>query len=347
MDGEALRHVNRNMSLPMPRARWRGFARNGLLLILGLCLLSALIEHILERRDAARLTAGETFYTVHGRRIRYHLTGPSTPGPTIVLLDGISGSLEQWEKVQTALSRISPVLSYDRGGAGFSDPADAHDADADADELDQLLHAPQIARPPFVLVSFSSSSMVAIVFAARHLDVVKGIVFGDPIVGAPTPGMNMKTYRRIFWRPTVANPLEAFFGYTRLKDVIAARNAPPASQASERWNAIIVSTHHWVASAHDALSLDESADEADAVMATRPFADLPVGVLNTMDPVLHDFFEQQKRLAAGSDRGVLRTVHCDHTQLLNDPVAVASLVDLIRTIVDEGRPKAAASSGLP
>jgi pimeloyl-ACP methyl ester carboxylesterase len=336
------------MILPIPRTGWLVLARNGLLVVLGLCALGALIEYVLERRDAARLTANETFYTAHGRRIRYHLTGPPIPaGPTLVLLDGISGSLEQWERVQTVLSTVSPVLSYDRGGAGFSDPADAHDANADAEELDELLHSPQMPGPPFVLVSFSSASMMAIVFAARHRDVVKGIIFADPILGVPTPGTNMKSYRRIFWRPTLANTPEAFFGYTRLRHVLATRNVPPATPVSERSNAIVVSTRHWIASAHDALSLDASADEADSVMSTRPFADLPLGVLITLDPALRQFFEPQQKLATRSDRSIVRTVHCEHTQLLNDPVAVASLIDLIQTIVAEGSPEAAASGGLP
>ena len=337
--------------LPMSRTRWRVLARKGLLLVLGLCAVSALIEHVLELRDAARLTASDTFYAAHGRRIRYRLTGPSAPGPTLVLLNGLMASLEQWNVVQAALSTAAPVVSYDRGGTGFSDPADAHDANADADELDQLLQSPGIAGP-FVLVSYSSSSMMATVFAAKHLDVVKGIVFVDPTTRSPAPGR--KTYRRMFWRLAVVHPLEAFFGYTRLRQAIAGRNAPPSSPASERWNAVIESTQHWLASAHDAMSLDESADEADADMATRPFADLPLGVLTTVDSAesedLRDTFDRQKKLAASSERGIMRAAHCEHSELLNDPVAVGSIVDLIRTIVDEARAKAAtpgAGSGLP
>jgi pimeloyl-ACP methyl ester carboxylesterase len=334
----------------MPRTRWPGLVRKGLLPVLGLCAISALIEHVLELRDAARLTASDSFYEAGGRRIRYHRTGPSAPGPTVVLLNGLMASLEQWNAVQTALSTVTPVVSYDRSGTGFSDAADAHDANADADELDQLLHSPEIAGP-FVLVSYSSSSMTAIVFAARHFDVVKGIVFVDPTLRSPAPGT--KTYRRIYWRPAVMNPLEAFFGYTRLKLAIADRNAPPSSPASERWNAVVESTHHWLASSHQAMSLDESADEADAAMSTHSFADLPLGVISTLDPTeseyLRDLFDRQKKLAASSQSGIMRAARGDHSQLLNDPVAVGSIVDLIRTIVDEVRAKTAvgASSGLP
>jgi pimeloyl-ACP methyl ester carboxylesterase len=328
---------------------WRAFALKGLLSVVLLAAFCALFEHILESRDAARLTATETFYTVQGRRIRYHLTGPGlpgsgSPGPTIVLLNGSAGCLEQWDSVQTALSATSPVISYDRGGTGFNDPAVANDANAYAAELDQLLHAPRIAGP-FVLVSYSSSSMMAIVFAARHLDVVKGMVFVDPALRAP----GTKTYRRLFWRASVVNPLEAFFGYTRLRHAIAARNAPPSSPTAERSNAVLVSTHHWLATTHDSMSLDDSADEADAaVAAAHPLAHMPLALLTTADPAASEWsrrtFEGHKRLVASSERGSLHAVvGGDHSQLLNDPGEVASIVDIIRTV----RSETAAGSGSP
>jgi pimeloyl-ACP methyl ester carboxylesterase len=302
-----------------------------LLIVTGLCATLVLVEHFLERRDAARLTASETFQTLQGRRVRYHQAGSGNAGPTVVLINGIAGSLEQWDKVQSALSAASPVLSYDRSGAGFNDFPAGYDGYAGAAELDRLLHAPGIARPPYVLVSFSSSAMMAIVFAATHLDVVKGIVFVDPILGVRNS--RIKTYRRIFLRTTVVSPIEALFGYTRLKYAHLAHDTPQA----ERWEAIVKSTHHWVAGAFDALSLDDSAAQADMLMAAGRFAHLPLGELIT-DPPDDGFGGIQKELVARSDRGILRTVRDGHSELLEDPVAVAALVDLIRTIASSGSP---------
>jgi pimeloyl-ACP methyl ester carboxylesterase len=317
-------------------ARWRAFALTGLVLVLVCFAFCALIEHVLERRDAARLTADETFYTLQGRRIRYHETGSGRPGPTIVLLNGSAGCLEQWDGVQTALGTASPVISYDRGGTGFNDQADANDANAYADELDHLLHFRHLGGP-FVLVSYSSSSTLAIVFAARHLDVVKGVVFVDPPLRSP----GAKTYRRFFWRASVMNPLEAFFGYTRLRHAIEARNGPPSSPTSERSNAILVSTHHWLGTTYDSMNLDDSADEADAAVAAgHPLAHLPLALLTTEDPAGSDWsrrtFERQKELAASSERGSLRDeVGGDHRRLLDDPREIASIVDMISAIRGE------------
>jgi pimeloyl-ACP methyl ester carboxylesterase len=315
--------------------RMRVLAWSVLVFVLGLGAVSALIEHVLEVRDAARLTANESFYSVDGRRIRYRRIGPLAPGPTVVLLTGGAASLEQWDAVQTSLSAVVPVFSYDRTGFGFSDPATAYDANASADELDRFLHSPGISGP-FVLVSYSSSSYIAIVFAARHPDVVQGMVFVDPNLRSPTPGT--KPYRRIYWRQLVVTPLEAFFGYSRLKSAILSHNSPPASPLADRSNAVIVSAHHWLAIAHDVMSLDESADEADAAMASRPLTHFPVGVLTTVDPAEGGYsrglFERQQKLATDSERGIVRVVHVEHSELLNDPGAIGAIVDLIRTIVD-------------
>ncbi len=338
------------MSTPaIPRTRWRGVALKGLLLVVALLAVCASIEHLLEVRAAARLTASDTFFTAPDRRVRYHETGLGNPGPTVVLINGLAACLEQWDGVQAALSTVSPVISYDRGGAGFSDRTNAQDANAEADELDQLLHYHRIAGP-FVLVSYSSSSMMASVFAARHLDVVKGIVFVDPaplwLPALPAPGT--KTYRRVFWRFNVV-ALQAFFGYTRLRVDMEGPEVPLTSPALERINEAVKSTHHWLASAHEAMSLDESAYEADAALATRPFAHLPLGVLSTMDPTeseyIREVLERQKKLAASSEQGVMRALHRDHNRLMQDPVAIGSVVDLIHTVVDEARAKPAAGAG--
>jgi hypothetical protein len=91
--------------------------------------------------------------------------------------------------------------------------------------------------------------------------------------------------------------------------------------------------------------LDESFDAANAAMATRLFAGLPLGVLTTADPAKSEYlrqtFARQKALAASSERGIMPVVHGVHSQLLNDPVAVGYIVDLIGTIADEVRADAA------
>jgi pimeloyl-ACP methyl ester carboxylesterase len=313
---------------------------------LGLCVASALVEHVLEMRDTARLTASDTFSSLHGRRVRYRLTGVGEPGPTVVLLCGLVGSLEQWEHVQDELSASSPVLSYDRAGLGFSDPSDGHDANGQADELDQLLHA-QSVSPPYVLVSYSSTASLARVFTALHPERVQGLVFLDPT--APDairtmPSSHRFTYRRNFAKSMSVNMLASLFGYIRFKQ--AAVSERETSPALERSNAILASFHHWLATAQEVWDLDRSDDEA---RATPWFGSMPVGVLSSFDPgqsELNRYVVAGNRdLASKSTRGIWRAgAHLGHDKVLADPVLYEAVVDLIRTILDETRAPMPAAS---
>jgi pimeloyl-ACP methyl ester carboxylesterase len=322
----------------------RNLFRTLLFVFVGLCVGSALLEHVLEARDAARLTENETFYSVRGRRLRYHLTGVGEPGPTVVLLCGLAGSLEQWEHVQAELSEAYPVVSYDRSGLGFSDASDAHDAAAQAEELDAILHIPNIS-PPFVLVSYSSTVSVARVFRAAHPAVVTGLVFLDPT--APDaiqamPAEHRYSHRKNFARPMASNLVRSFFGVTRLKQFIAHRHdVAPQSLSAERVDAILASFHHWVATAYEVLDLDRSEQEAKA---TPWFGSLPLGVLSSFDPNATELNRVvvggNRDLATKSTRGIFRTPpHFGHDKILTDPVMYGAVVDLVRTITEEARGK--------
>jgi pimeloyl-ACP methyl ester carboxylesterase len=309
------------------------------LVALGLCVVTALLEHVLEVRDATRLTAGDTFYPVQRKKVRYRLTGADKPGPTVVLINGMMASLEQWDDIQTALSTDAPVVTYDRGGMGFSDGSDAHDARAQADELAGLLHAPNLS-PPFVVVSFSSGSLVARVFAAEHPDLTAGLVFLDPMVPEAVESMpadRRVTYMRKYVRLVLRGVVESFFGYLRLQRLVGRRHDAAPSLLSERTDAVLWSFHHWLATTGDILDLQRSSEEA---MATPWFGATPLGVLSATDPAENELsrrvFAGQEELATKSTHGVFRAGgHFDHGKILNDPTLSRAIVDLIRAIVAE------------
>lgn len=143
-------------------------------------------------------------------------------------------------------SAVAPVVSYDRGGMGFSDDSsESHDARAQASELDALLHVPNLS-PPFVIVSFSSGSLVARIFAAEHRDVVKGLVFVDPMVPEASEAMPTNrrvTYMRKFIRLVVTGFVGSLFGFSRVRRLIA-RRSETISPLVERTDAVLWSFHH-------------------------------------------------------------------------------------------------------
>jgi pimeloyl-ACP methyl ester carboxylesterase len=310
--------VRRSVSLALAGAT------GALLAALAAC---ALVERHLETNDAERLTAGETFFRVQGRRVRYRLTGAEHPGPTLVLLGGAAASLEQWDDVQKTLGETAPVVSYDRCGMGFSEPADAHDAMAQAEELEELLHAPGI-RAPFVLLSYSNSANVARIFASEHRDQVRGIVFVDPV-----PDYGPRFVRFFGWHLTTMT-VGSVLGYRRLLNAMASRHRARESPVLERGDAISMSGKHWLATDLDEVNVKHSFEEAEAM---PPLGDLPVGILTTIDPDQSEYnryvAQRQNELATKSSRTlVVRREHVNHSLLLSDPALIALVTGLLEKV---------------
>jgi pimeloyl-ACP methyl ester carboxylesterase len=144
-----------------------------------LATAAASVEHLLERRDEA-LVEKHTFADVAGRKVRYNYSKGPAGSPTVVLLSGMDATLEQWAPVQRALVAEAGTLTYDRSGMGFSDAPDGPDAaSTQAQELRGLLEALKLPRP-IVLVSYSSSSLMARELTDRHRQHFDATLFVDP-----------------------------------------------------------------------------------------------------------------------------------------------------------------------
>jgi pimeloyl-ACP methyl ester carboxylesterase len=287
---------------------------------------AAAIEHLLELRDKARLTTDDTFCSVLGKQVRYRLLGVGKPGPSIVLVSGASGTIEPWRKVQGPLASDAPVLAYDRGGMGFSQASDAHDPEAQVEELEGLLHATQVS-PPFVVVGYSASSLMVRLFVARHADQVKGVVLLDPVL----PELYYIP-RRVF----ALILLKALVGHTRVEGLRS--KAPPETRVDEKERATSVSFRHWYAAAAGGVMVG---NWTPRLMSAPPFGPIPVGVLCTFDPSQDARLEyavvRGRSLAAESPHGTFLMAHCPHTELLTDPVGSSIVLDLIRAVEGQAR----------
>jgi pimeloyl-ACP methyl ester carboxylesterase len=302
-------------------------ARRTALAALALFVAAALTEHVLEVLDTARLTTDDTFCSVHDRRIRYRLTGAGKPGPTVVLISGAGGTIEQWHNVEDPLAASSPVLTYDRGGLGFSDAADVHDPDGLAGELGDLLQALELP-PPYVVVSYSSSSLLARLFVGHHKAEVKGVVLLDPIL----PGAQL-VGRRVL----ISMRLKALVGITRFKGY--HWNHPVMTRREEKEQAVLASYHHWSAVAAEGMDLG---DWTPSLMAAPAFAPIPVRALCTFDEVVDGRSEaavtNTRLLAAESPHGTFLALHhVKHSELLTDPAAFPIAIDAIRSVENQAR----------
>jgi pimeloyl-ACP methyl ester carboxylesterase len=99
--------------------------------------------------------------------------------PVIILESGVPGTTEMWRPIFNDVSRVAPVVAYDRSGLGKSDydgerPTVAHVAE----NLHRVLSEAHIS-PPYVLVGASWGGVFIRGFAAQYPQEVVGLVFLD------------------------------------------------------------------------------------------------------------------------------------------------------------------------
>jgi pimeloyl-ACP methyl ester carboxylesterase len=299
-----------------------------MVLAIALCGLAVLVEHLLERRDVVNLGHEDTYCSIDGRQVRYRLVGAGRRGPTLVLVAGFGGPIEQWRLVQDPLAEEAPALAYDRGGMGLSDDIRSHDPETEVEELDGLLRALRIPSP-VVIVSYSSSALMVRTFVERHPDLVGGVVFLDPM---------LPSNEYISKRPLVSLRLKALLGIMRLRELRDSWTNPPGTRAEEKANALLSSYRHWSAAAAEGIALGNWSAK---LMAMPPPPPVPVGVLCTFDPVLGqakaEVFEKTRAFAAQSVRGTFLPKHFNHGHLMFDLAAIPTVIEFIKQIEGEAR----------
>ena len=197
---------------------------------------------------------------VGGATLEYIASGTSRP--TIVLVYGAGGSLDEWSRVFGPLLRFGMVVAYNRPGTGRSSrPTEPQTGSLIVGTLRDLLTAIE-APPPYVLVGHSLGGLYVQLFARRLPEDVCGVV----LVEATHPddraitGLQSRWIRALNSVPGIGNPLrrDRAFDETRWVDrtchqiekappfpdlplaVVTAARPPPSRQmpveaADVRW----------------------------------------------------------------------------------------------------------------
>jgi pimeloyl-ACP methyl ester carboxylesterase len=121
------------------------------------------------------------FYQIDGRVMHLYCTGH---GPQTILIE-VGGSADWlgWQGVQTRLSSLTRVCTYDRAGHGWSEPREGvRDAEAIVGELHALLTVAGVPRP-LVLTGHSLGGLYVREYAREFGSEVVGVV----LVESSTP----------------------------------------------------------------------------------------------------------------------------------------------------------------
>ncbi len=319
--------------------RMRGWA-GGLAVLAALAAGGTAWESAAERHDRRALPPRGGFVEVGGRRIHLLALGRSRPGPTVILEAGIGGAtLASWGRVEPAVAAFAPVVAYDRGGLGWSDPGPEP---RDAVRLTQELHAALRAAgigPPYVLVGHSYGGLLARMFAHRHPDEVAGLVLVESSYPVdPATRSRLRSWRRAVARLLPALPTLARVGLVRAALPLLPTNIralPPLERAEQ--SAFYARPSHWrgVLAEFDAW---ETLTDPE-VAALGGLDDRPLFVLTAGSGARWPgWLRLQERNAALSSDSVHEVVPgADHAGLIEDARWAPRVVEAIGAVVESAR----------
>ncbi|AQG81128.1 alpha/beta fold hydrolase [Spirosoma montaniterrae] len=121
--------------------------------------------------------------TIDGTQIAVQVSGLETRKqnePVIVFESGFGTPMQHWNPIFNQVSKIAPVVAYDRPGIGDSQPDQQMPTVKNvADKLRKVLQALHV-KPPYVLVGHSLGGVYVRGFAVYYPQELAGLVIIDP-----------------------------------------------------------------------------------------------------------------------------------------------------------------------
>ncbi len=144
---------------------------------LSILIALALAASAQEASDAIYARAGQLVSAGDGARLNLVCTG--TGSPAVVFDSGWEDWAPAWSRVQPQVAKFTRACSYDRAGAGFSEPGPMPRTSVRiADELHTALHNAGV-KGPYILVASAFGADNARTFAERYMKEVAGMVMVD------------------------------------------------------------------------------------------------------------------------------------------------------------------------
>jgi pimeloyl-ACP methyl ester carboxylesterase len=139
-----------------------------------------LYQHLGAHLDRRRYAGSGRWINI-GQGCKLYLLEKGSGGPTVLFESGIAATNLNWCRIQETVSRFTHTASYDRGGLGWSSPANSARTPGNiAIELHAMLERAGI-KPPYVLVGHSFGGLVMRRYAVLYPEDVAGIVLVDPM----------------------------------------------------------------------------------------------------------------------------------------------------------------------
>jgi pimeloyl-ACP methyl ester carboxylesterase len=308
--------------------------------------------------------------SINGFRLNLYCTGSGAP--TVVFDSGFLDWAPAWSTVQPQIAKWTRACSYDRPGAGFSDPGPMPRTSVRiAEELHSALHRAGIAGP-YILVGHAFGGDNVRTFADLHLGETAGLVLVDADATDLEPKWMQELDRR--GRGELVSQLRA------CRNAIAEHRPLPASGSStgdsqkncaqqlffrglpeKSWsaelNAAVLQIAQTKTSIYDAYASEMeqmTQDEAYLQQHQRSFGSRPIRVLTSGNHGVpadapdrakyeHEVMQAQARWLALSSNAKQIFAHSNSEYIqFDDP---ETLLSAVREVYDQARATSTSLSG--
>ena len=108
-----------------------------------------------------------------------HINETGQGQPTVIIEAGLGSGLDFYDTLQTVISKLTKVLSYDRPGLGSSSKSpNPRTLPVYINELKLLLETEEI-QPPYILVGHSLGGLIVRYYAYKYPEEIVGLVLID------------------------------------------------------------------------------------------------------------------------------------------------------------------------
>ncbi|MBK6836466.1 MAG: alpha/beta hydrolase [Bacteroidetes bacterium] len=122
----------------------------------------------------------EQFVEIRGKKQFYISKG--TAKPVVVFITGLGPTMDDFQEVQTKISKYAKTICYDRAGIGKSESFNnERNLENISVELKELVEKIGLDKP-FVLVGHSRGGLIARYFVSKYPEKVCGLILIDPAI---------------------------------------------------------------------------------------------------------------------------------------------------------------------
>ena len=337
-----------------PHGRSRGLWRWTKRVLVGLAglvvfvLLAGVVYQFVATKIAQyRYHARGEMVDVGGYSLHLYCTGEEGGGaPTVVMDSGLGGSVLDWQLVQPEVAGFTRVCTYDRGGAGWSEPGvQPRTSPQIVEELHTLLGNAGV-QEPYVLVGHSFGGTNMQLYASQYPDEVAGMV----LVDSALEDLDLLSTTESLQGSPGWIKIYATIGVVRLVNMLGPVGYPfselPSASVAEAF-AISTSTRQLYEYADELSSLRESFEQqlaAPMSLGDKPLIVLTAGPLQMqgmglsqeqMDQMDEAHTRTQAALTQGSQNSEqIIAEDSGHYIQMEQPDLV---IDAIRQVVDAAR----------